>query len=86
MPLFRPLTQSDLKERLGYAVLHYSFYDLTTLSETGRPPKPSSADPLHTRRRRRDLGDRPANLLLAHTSRSDFLDPQRTYTILIKAA
>ena len=86
LPFFRPLTQGALEERLGYGVLHYSFYRPHSALEGGTPAEAFFCWPAA-----HEVATSPPRGARGQTSsgppfRIDFLDPQRTYPILTKAA
>ncbi len=86
LPLFRPLCQVDLEERLAYAVLHYSFYRPHQALQGMTPAEvffgwPAAHDDAKfpPRGHRGEPGRPPP-------FRIDFLDPAQRHPILIKAA
>ena len=86
LPLLRPLTLRDLEGRLGYAVLHYSYFRPhsalagATPAEVffGWPPSRDIAVP--------PPRGRPGEPSLALPVRVAALDPEGDYPILVKAA
>jgi transposase InsO family protein len=86
LPLFRPLCQVDLEERLAYAVLHYSFYRPHQALQGMTPAEvffgwPAAHDDAKVppRGHRGEPGDPPPFQI-------EFLDPHHRHPILIKAA
>jgi transposase InsO family protein len=86
LPLFRPLCQVDLEERLAYAVLHYSFYRPHEALQGMTPaevffgwPAAHHKATFPPRGHRGEPG-RPPPFQIA------FLDPHHRHPILIKAA
>jgi putative transposase len=86
LPLFRPLCQIDLEERLAYAVLHYTFYRPHQALQGMTPAEVFFGWPAaHGRatfppRGHRGEPGRPPPFRIA------FLDPHQRHPILIKAA
>jgi putative transposase len=86
LPFFRPLTQGALEERVGYAVLHYSFYRPHRALGDGTP-----AEAFYCWPTAHDRAMSPPRGLLGEIAPAppfeiDFLDPHKTYPILTKAA
>ncbi len=86
LPFFRPLTQGAIEERVGYAMLHYTFYRPHRALGGGTPAEAFFCWPTS-----HDRATSPPRGLLGEVTPAppfeiDFLDPHKTHSILIKAA
>jgi transposase InsO family protein len=86
LPIFRPLTPSDLEERLGYAALHYSFYRPHRALDGGTPAEAFFDWPCSHHRAVSPPRGSPGRPAPAPPFQIDFLDPHQTHPILTKAA
>jgi putative transposase len=86
LPIFRPLTMADLEERLGYAVLHYSFHRPHRGLDGGTPAEAFFGWPRSHERAVSPPRGSPGRPVPVPTFQIDFLDPHQTYPILTKAA
>jgi transposase InsO family protein len=86
LSFFRPLTQGALEERLGYAILRYSFFRPHRALDGGTPAEAFFRWPAAHER-----ATSPPRGTWGETASSppfqiDFLDPHQTYPILTNAA
>ena len=86
LPFFRPLTLTDLQERLAYAVFHYGFYRPHTGLHAMTPAEAFFQWPAAHERAKsppRAVWGLPTS---APPFQIDFIDPDDTYPILTNAA
>jgi transposase InsO family protein len=86
LPLLRPLTIADLEERLGYAVLHYTFFRPHSALGGATPAEAFLRwPPAHVRAVHPPRGQ-PGVLTAPPPFRIASLDPRGEYPVLVKAA
>jgi transposase InsO family protein len=86
LPFFRPLTPSDLEERLGYAILHYTFHRPHRALGGATPAEAFFGWPRSHERAISPPRGAPGHAAPPPPFQIAFLDPQQTYPILINAA